>query len=115
MKYRMESTFIPDMGSISAISVLGKGLNTMTSAELRYKIEQSREEPFFFDRKTMQFFGDTMGNYGVRETVIDTYSEKAIPVYELYRRRPVKHGLKASAYFRKDTLARVFVECERSV
>lgn len=86
----------------------------MTSAMLKAKIEASREEPYFFDRKTMSFFGDTMRNYGVRETVINTYSEKKVPVYELYRRRPVRHGLRASAFFRKDTFARVFVECERA-
>ena len=83
----------------------------MTSSELRYKIESSREEPYFFERKTMQFFGDTMRNYGVRETTITTnMGEKGVPVYELYRRRPVKHGLQDSAYFRKDTLARCFEE-----
>jgi hypothetical protein len=52
----------------------------------------------------MQFFGDTMKNYGVREAVINTWSEENVPVYELYRRHPVKHGLQTSAYFRKDTL-----------
>lgn len=88
----------------------------MTSSELRAKIEASREEPYFFTRETMRFFGDTMRNYGVRETIITTYMGEAdVPVYELYRRRPVKHGLKDSAFFRKDTLARVFVECERPV
>lgn len=87
----------------------------LTSSELRAKVEASREEPYFFDRKTMSFFGDTMRNYGVRETVIDTYNEQAVPVYELYRKRPVKCGLKDSAFFRQDTLVRVFVECERPV
>lgn len=80
----------------------------MTSSELKYLVEQARQEPHFFDRKTMKFFGDRMSNYGVRETVIDTYSEKNVPVYELYRRKPVKHGLMSSAYFRKDTLVRAF-------
>lgn len=81
----------------------------MTSSELKAKVEASREEPYFFERKTMQFFGDTMRNYGVRETVITTnLDEKNVAVYELFRRRPVKHGLKDSAYFRKDTLSRVF-------
>lgn len=80
----------------------------MTSSELKYKIEQAGHAPHFFSRKTMSFFGDRMANYGVKETVIDTYSETAVPVYELYRRKPVKHGLWSSAYFRKDTLAQCF-------
>ena len=84
----------------------------MTSSELKYKVETAGQETHFFDYKTMRFFGDTMRNYGARETVIDTYSEKAVAVYELYRRRPVKHGLRDSAYFRKDTLERCFKERE---
>ena len=82
----------------------------MTSSELKAKIEQAGQERDFFDRKTMRFFGDRMANYGVRESVIDTYSETNVAVYELYRRKPVKHGLHSSAYFRRDTLARVFPE-----
>lgn len=39
----------------------------------------------FFDRKTMQFFGDTMRNFG-------TYTNSDGRVI-LYRKRPVKHGL----------------------
>ena len=80
----------------------------MTPSELKYKVEQSGEEPYFFTSKTMKFFGDTMRNYGVRSAVIDTYSEKNIEVWELYRKRPVRHGLWESAYFRKDTFARSF-------
>ena len=80
----------------------------MTASELKYNVEKSGEEPYFFTRKTMKFFGDTMRNYGCRENVIDTYTENSLPVYELCRREPVKHGLKDSAYFRKDTFARCF-------
>lgn len=80
----------------------------MTASELKYKIEQAGHEPHFFTRKTMKFFGDTMKNYGVREMVIDTYLEKDVPVYELYRRSAVKHGLSDSAYFNRETLQRVF-------
>lgn len=71
-------------------------------------MEQSGHDPYFFSRKTMQFFGDRMSNYGVRAAVIDTYSETGVECWELYRRHPVKHGLKTSAYFRKDTLERAF-------
>ena len=76
----------------------------MTSSELKAMIEARGTASHFFTRKTMKFFGDTMSNYGVRETVIDTWSEENVLVYELYRRHPVKHGLQTSAYFRKDTL-----------
>ena len=85
----------------------------MTSSDLKYKIEQSGHELYFFSRETMTLFGDSMRNYGVRESVIDTYSAQQVPVYELFRRRPVKHGLQSSAYFRRDTLTRVFPEKEQ--
>jgi len=81
----------------------------MTSSELKFQVESHGNEPYFFTRKTMKFFGDTMRNYGVREAVIDTYSQKAVPVYELYRRHAVKHGLRDSAYFDKATFERVFM------
>jgi len=82
----------------------------MNASELKYKMEHAGHEPHFFARKTMKFFGDTMRNYGVRETVIDTYTDKALPVYELYRRHAVKHGLKDSAYFDKVSFERRFKE-----
>ena len=76
----------------------------MTSSELKAMIEARGTESHFFTRKTMKFHGDTMANYGVAETVIDTWSENNVEVYELYRKRPVKFGVWSSAYFRKDTL-----------
>ena len=67
----------------------------MTPSELKY---QSRDAtPHFFNRSAMKFFGDTMKNYGVRSNAID-----GIEVWELYRKRPVMHGLQNSHYFRKD-------------
>jgi len=69
-----------------------------TAYDLKYAIQNARTETHFFTRKTMQFFGDTMRNYGVKE------HDK---VYELYRRKPVKHGLDSSAYFDKETFERV--------
>jgi len=83
---------------------------------LKYQVETSGNCEHFFTRKTMQFFGDTMRNYGCREAVIiSSYDENdeynadgiATPVYELYRKRPVKHGLASSAYFRKSDFSRV--------
>jgi len=80
----------------------------MNASDLKYEVEKHGNEPHFFTRKTMKFFGDTIKNYGVRKTTIDTYSEKGVPVYELYRRHPVKHGLKDSAYFDKRNYERRF-------
>ena len=70
-----------------------------TSSDLKYAVEQSGNEPFFFTRSTMQFFGDTMKNYGVREHP---------DCFELYRRRPVKFGNQSSAFFDKVTFKRIF-------
>lgn len=39
----------------------------MTPSELKHKIEQTGEEPYFFTRETMRFFGDTMANFGCRK------------------------------------------------
>lgn len=81
----------------------------MTASELKYQVEQAGNEPHFFDHKTMKFFGDRMSNYGVRLATIETWTDaEPIEVYELYRRHAVKHGLKSSAYFRKDTFGRTF-------
>ncbi len=82
----------------------------MTASELKYYIEQSGNAPFFFVRKTMKFFGDTMRNYGVRSAVVDTWTQQGVEVWELYRRKPVKHGLQKSAYFDKKTFNRVYVK-----
>ena len=77
----------------------------MTSSELKYQFEGMHPASYFFDRKTLAFFGDTMKNYGVRETRVTTYdSDAPRAVYELYRKRAVKYGLKSSAYFDKLTL-----------
>ena len=80
----------------------------MTKSELKYNVEKTGSN--FFDHKTMKFFGDTMANYGIRETVVDTWSSGKIAVYELYRRRAVKHGLTDSAYFDKVTFDRVYAK-----
>lgn len=69
----------------------------MTHSELKYQTRET--EPYFFTRDTMKFFGDTMANYGVRS---------AGDCWELYRKRPVKHGLKESAFFNKITFEREF-------
>jgi len=66
----------------------------MTPSELKHHVEQTGSH--HFDRKTMKFFGDTMRNYGVRD---------AGQYWELYRKRPVKHGLSSSMYFDKKTFS----------
>jgi hypothetical protein len=83
----------------------------MTPSELKYQVEQSGHESYFFTRKTMSFFGDTMKNYGVRTaTIWRGYGDdrRQVEVWELYRRRAVKHGLKDPAYFDKVTFECVF-------
>ena len=80
-----------------------------TASDLKYHVEQSGNEPHFFDRQTMKFFGDTMRNYGVRQPVeVETISGDTVKAYELVRRRPVKHGLQSSAWFHAETFDRVF-------
>lgn len=71
----------------------------MTSSELKMNVD--RTGSYFFTRSSMKFFGDRMSNYGVRSTKI-----KSIECWELYRKKPVVHGLTDSAYFRKDSFER---------
>jgi hypothetical protein len=80
----------------------------MTPAELKQKhIEATGSN--FFDRKSLAFFGDTMRNYGVRSTpcLVYTPSGDVVKCWELYRKKPVKHGLCSSAYFDVATFRRV--------
>lgn len=78
----------------------------MNASELRYQIESTGREPHFFSRKTMQFFGDTMRNFGVRRVWIES-DGKMIDAWELYRRRSVKHGIQSSHYFDCATFRRI--------
>jgi hypothetical protein len=80
----------------------------MTSSQLKQAVESAGHESHFFDRKTLKFFGDTMRNYGVSGPVeVTTPSGDTVKAWELFRRRPVKHGLNASAYFDVDTFRQV--------
>ncbi len=90
----------------------------MTPSELKYQVEKHGHAPHYFTRKTMQFFGDTMKNYGVRDggqvpyywdDTGNNYNEepRMIEVWVLYRKRPVKHGLDKSAYFDKETFRQI--------
>jgi len=66
----------------------------MNSSQLKFQHELKNQDSYFFTRKTMRFFGDTMQNYGVKDRG---------GYYELYRKSPVKHGLNQSAFFDKTT------------
>lgn len=71
----------------------------MKPSELRRNIQTVNPFSHFFDKDTMEFFGDTMDNYGVNDTG---------DCWELYRKNPVKNGLQTSAWFEKITYKRVF-------
>ena len=66
----------------------------MTPSELKRQYEIAHPDGLFFSRNNMKFLGDTMSNYGVRD---------AGTHWELYRKRPVKAGVRNSMYFDKDT------------
>jgi hypothetical protein len=74
----------------------------MNASELKYQYEKHNPQGYYFTRSSMRFAGDTMKNYGVTTATVNGRE-----VWELYRRRPVKHGLQASAYFDKQTFAQV--------
>ena len=73
----------------------------MNSSELKYQYELNNPKGFFFTRPTMKVFGDTMRNYGV----INHGSH-----YELWRKRPVKHGITKSAFFSSDTFKLIHLD-----
>lgn len=85
----------------------------MTPSELKYQVEQAGHCPHFFTRQTMKFFGDTMRNYGCRDGgVVVTASGETYDCWEVYRKRAVKHGLAASAWFDKVTFERIHPQTE---
>lgn len=69
----------------------------MTPSQLRYLVESTGSN--HFTRDSMRFFGDTMRNYGVRRCTVVTRDGERLTVWQLYRRRPVKHGNRSPAYF----------------
>lgn len=90
----------------------------MKPSDLKYNVKASNDESHYFDRSSMKFFGDTMANYGVRSAIVKSCYDAAgnftvhegqdVEVWELYRKRAVKHGLKDSVYFAKDDFRRVY-------
>lgn len=83
-----------------------------TASDLKYYVELAGHDSHFFTRDTMRFFGDTMKNYGVSKVFVTLHSGEKVPAYELFRRKPVKHGMKSSAYFDAETFARIFPKNE---
>jgi len=77
-------------------------------SDLKWHVEQAGDEPFFFTRETMRFWGDSMKNYGLRSNVTVETRNGPVACFELYRKRPVKHGLDSSAFFNAQTFTRVF-------
>lgn len=80
----------------------------MTASELKYRYNE-KQQGHFFDRTSMKFFGDTMMNYYVarRPVFVSTCSNDRVKCWELQRKRPVKHGMSANAYFACDDFRRV--------
>jgi hypothetical protein len=70
-----------------------------TASDLRAFVEETGS--LFFSRENMRFSGDTMRNYGVRRVTI-----AGRDLWELFRRSPVKNGLRSSAYFDCKTFKR---------
>jgi len=85
----------------------------MTVSELKYLHEKNNPDSYFFSRRTMKFFGDTIGNFGVRDggkiRMMTDNGIEEVEVWDLYRRHPVNGGLHGHcAYFRKDNGKQVF-------
>lgn len=68
----------------------------MNATELK-KQYNKLQGGYFFNPKTMKYFGDTMGNYKV-------INPKDSDYYQLSRKNAVKNGLQSSCYFHKETL-----------
>lgn len=70
----------------------------MKPSDLKFNYETKNPEGYFFSRKTMRFFGDTMANFGVRD---------GGHFWILYTKKPTKAGLR-EYYFDKNTFARLY-------
>jgi hypothetical protein len=85
----------------------------MTPSKLKWEVQNTNTDKYFFTRDTMKFFGDTMSNYGVRAKPVMVNGQTC---WELYRRRAVKNNIIDSAFFDVITFKRVIpnvsiVEC----
>lgn len=68
-------------------AVLKQVSDIKTISDIKRDMLADGRESHWFDKKTMQFFGDTMKNFGVRK------EDGKIVVY---RKKPVKHGINFS-------------------
>jgi hypothetical protein len=110
---------VPTVGKLAGLILnLNKIKKEMTTtqiktpSDLKFAVERSSTDSFFFTRSSMKFFGDTMQNYGLRQpAVIVTTLGKTHAAYELYRKHPVKHGNQQSAWFDSVTFNQVFPRC----
>lgn len=75
-----------------------------TAYDLKYAVEAANPSSKFFTPNNMRFAGDRMSNYGVCKATIETY-QGPVECWELFRKKPVKHGLQRSAYFDCETFA----------
>lgn len=82
-------------------------MSHMTASTLKYKVQKTGS--YFFDRKSMRFFGDTMSNYYVSRHIVeitdsigDTYQ-----CYALTRVHPVKDNMQSTAYFDIETFENI--------
>lgn len=76
-------------------------MKKISASDLKNLVESTGSN--YFNKDSMKFFGDTMSNYGVRVVVVDKVGWTTLDmVYELYRKKPVKRGLKDSVFFDKD-------------
>ena len=91
----------------------------MTAKQLRDTYTAANPNSPFFAKATMRHWGDTMANYGCRAVLVQAYNGPEVtlldtiygtpmpelfPAYELFRRRPVKHGNQHSAIFTRNGL-----------
>ena len=87
----------------------------MTPSKLKYNVQETGSH--FFDRKTLKFFGDTMTNYGCFSQTVtvkvwnnngykDNLTEKK-KVWCLWRKLPVKHNNRKTAYFDQETFEQI--------
>lgn len=81
----------------------------MNATELKFNYIQKNQINYFFDRKSMKFFGDTMANYAVssKTVSIKTYSGNLVECWELLRKRPVNMGLQSPSFFDINTFERI--------
>lgn len=86
-----------------------------TSSQLKSLHLEAQPESFFFDKKTMNHFGDTMKNFAVSKDVVETNSGDRITVYELRRKAKTHKGAPAGiiAFFDMNGFRRHDIKKER--